>query len=41
MIEALGNIEMSSRVIDTGKGSGFDVHPIDQKYAHRSPPPVP
>ena len=32
MVEALGNIEMSSRVIGTGKGSGFDLHPIDRKY---------
>ena len=29
MVEALGNIELAQRVISTGKGSGFDVHPID------------
>jgi len=32
MVEALGNIEMSNRVIDTGKGTAFDMHPIDAKY---------
>ena len=32
MVEALGNIELAQRVISTGKGSGFDVHPIDAKY---------
>jgi len=32
LVEALGNIEMAARVIDTGKGSGFDVHPVDLRY---------
>ncbi len=32
LVEALGNIEMAARVIDTGKGSGFDLHPIDLRY---------
>ena len=32
MVEALGNIELAQRVISPGKGSGFDVHPIDAKY---------
>ena len=33
MIEALGSIELASKIIDTGAGSGFDVHPIDARYA--------
>eukprot|EP00966_Prymnesium_polylepis_P098184 2274140-Prymnesium_polylepis.1 len=44
MVEALGNIEMSNRVIDTGKGTAFDMHPIDAKQApHRAarPPAAP
>jgi len=32
MVEALGNIELASRVIDT-KAPAFDMHPIDAKYA--------
>ena len=32
LVEALGNIEMAARVIDTGAGSGFDVHPVDLRY---------
>jgi len=32
MVEALGEIELASRVIDT-KGIGCDVHPIDARYA--------
>ena len=32
MIEALGNIELASRVIDT-KSAAFDTHPIDARYA--------
>ena len=32
LVEALGNIEMAARVIDTGAGSGFDLHPVDLRY---------
>jgi poly [ADP-ribose] polymerase len=32
MLEALGEIELASRVIDT-KGLGCDVHPVDARYA--------
>jgi len=32
MVEALGEIELASRVIDT-KGLGCDVHPVDARYA--------
>ena len=32
MVEALANIEIASRVIDT-KGAGFETHPVDAKYA--------